>query len=63
MLFCIDTHYIHEFSNGFPLNHVPFTKILILPTITNKSAQNSIETIHTSYQKQSPSSGAITEVS
>ena len=41
MLFCTDIHFIHESSNEFPLNIIPFTKMLILPNITNKSAQNS----------------------
>ena len=53
MIFCTDTHFIHESSNEFLTNLIFFTKSLILPTITNKSAHNSIKTIRTSYQQGS----------
>ena len=36
MLFCTDTHTIHESSNAFLFNKISFTKHLIIPTITNK---------------------------
>ena len=36
MIFCTYTHFIHESSNKFFINIIPFKKSLILPTITNK---------------------------
>ena len=37
MIFCTDTHFIHEYSNKIILNRISFTKSLILPTTTNES--------------------------
>ena len=37
MIFCTNTHFIHESSNEFILCQISFTESLILPTITNKS--------------------------
>ena len=60
ILSCIDTHFVHEYSNGFHLDIFAFVKRLILLTIINKSAQDTIKTIRISYKQQAPNSGAIT---
>ena len=62
ILSCTDTHFVHEYSNEFLINMFPFAKRLILLTITNKSAQDTIKTIRISYKQQAPNSRAITRV-
>ena len=63
MIFCTDTHCIHDPSNRFILNQISFKKIsYFLISQINKSAQKSIKTILISYQKRAPNSQSITEV-
>ena len=61
MIFCTDTHFINESSNGFILNWIPFTKGLIIKTITNKSVRTELyqNNSHFVYKGQSPDSGEV----
>ena len=63
MLFCAHTHYIHKYFNKLFLNQNSLVKSLTLPTITNKSVQNTIKTICIYYKQQEPNSRAKTGVS
>ena len=42
MIFCTDTHFIHESSSKFILNQIYYTKSLVLPTITSQSIRTKI---------------------
>ena len=62
MLFCTDTHVMHESSNIFILNPSTFKECLKLLTTTNISACNTIKNIRISHNQKTPKRGNITEV-